>query len=163
MASGGAQLSDLRPLDPSGRLYADRIGTHRRESEHLNVRNAQPGFVYHYGKRKSARIQALIRRGYKVVTADDPESKGLASDENLRAAGLDTSQLSGDVVLLKCPEHLVRDRRAQKIAAAKASLMGATDEFLGSGDAGERHYNFPDKPLRFKSPKHRIDEQETFE
>lgn len=113
---GGLEASLFQPLTHDGHLQVGEgqqpvYGCHVGPMQHLNVENAQPGYVYFYPNRTPSGVRKAGFQGWKVVGPEDPEHGMAAVDPNMRAAGLDGSHGLHDVVLTKMPESRYRLHR----------------------------------------------------
>jgi hypothetical protein len=128
--SGGGDRELLRPV----RHVKGQIGNHRGPSGHLNVRNPQPGFDYHWVIRRRNRVARRAILGYEMVTKEHPEEWGDDLDPNIQR-GLDSIKEAQDVVLMRIPVEKKLDIRREKQRQAKLALKGAEEDYL---DRGER-------------------------
>jgi hypothetical protein len=110
----------------------EAIGTHRGNSEALNIRNPQPGFHYYYERSKPANILRRLNEKWEFVKDTDPEQWGAQLPPEVGQA-LDGLKAYGDVVLMRIHEDNYRVLRDQKALLAKASREGTTDDWTNKG------------------------------
>ena len=151
-------VEDHQLLDPEGNLYEGRLGAHRGDYEGLNVRNPQPGFQYiqarwldHRGKPDMKRVMHFRNLGYEFPQ----EGEALGQPESLhRGTNLEARDdiTFGDLVLMRCPDWKVMERKAERQKRSDDAIMGGYDDFVARGRGSEEAYGGPDKPIRFKVP-----------
>lgn len=156
---GGGSLEWMRPVQPDGNRYPDRLGCHVGDTECFNIRCPQPGWIYAFPRRNQGQVNHFLRIGGRVIGPDDPEMIGIRNDPNFQAAGLDTSMGMGDVIAMKIPLHVVERRRKERSARNRAALAQASAAYLDGGSDIERRLSSPDRPIRFKDPRHGITEE----
>lgn len=158
--SGGADLSELRPLDAQGNLPDESgeptLGSHREGFEALNVRNPQPGMFYFWQRRDRSQIRRSYLKGAEVVPPDAPESMGEIRDPKV-ACALDGVPGYDDVVLMRMPiEKRAKDLRDRQ-ELANRQLQGAESDFIDKGSAVEDHYaGQTGAPIRYRRRDHRV-------
>jgi hypothetical protein len=128
----------------------------------MNVRNAQPGFVYYYERRKPGNVLKRMNEGWKPVGKADPEQWGAEMPAEVGEM-LDGVKAFGDLVLMKIREDKYARIKAEKEARAKAARDGSAAEFLSKGHqrALQLGKSRPKDDLYFKGPGHgTLDEED---
>ena len=148
MIEGGHDRSWLRPHD----VVLDQIaGTHRGNSEALNVGNPQPGWHYYYARRDNSFVQRYLNNGWRPVTATDPETWGVSHHEDIPE--LDGLVAFKDVILLKIPEEQWRALQERKAELTRRDMTGPEEEYLRQGDNLTRQTH-SDDDLYYKKSDH---------
>ncbi len=125
--SGGGDRRLLRPVEHNEGVR----GSHRGDSEALNVKNAQPGFHYRYDPER--RLRKRINEGYEIVT-DGPESWGADLPAGV-AKQLDNIRAFKDVILLRIPIEKYREKRKKLREKATLAREGVEASYLDKGEA----------------------------
>jgi hypothetical protein len=149
---GGGDRSWLEPVDNQGNRSSDvegTIGCHSGNTEALNIDYSEPGFMYLWGRNTQADIRANMRNGYVIVGPDDPEMASMKRLGSINQSTLDTSQIYGDVILMKAPAERVRKLRETEQERARAMLRSGSDEFLGKVTQAERMLDPRHRDTRF--------------
>ena len=128
--SGGGDRSLLRPVEHT----QGELGNHKGPNGHLNVRNPQPGFNYHWIVRRRNRVARRAAQGYEMVTADHPEEFGDDLNPDIQRS-IDSVKESQDVVLMRIPVEKKLEINREKRRQANLALKGAEEDYL---DRGER-------------------------
>lgn len=156
---GGKDRRWLTELTPEGNIRTDdpnldsMVGCHKDQFVHLNILNPQPGMEYCW-VRNTGRDKMLYRqKGYRVVGADDPE---MAAMNQVMADGptpLDSSDVYGDVILMKAPAEAVRQIRGREQAKAQAQMRGGAADYADKAAAIEEQLS-RGLPPRFRRRDH---------
>jgi hypothetical protein len=157
----------LRPLDPNGNLYPDRLGANRGDFEALNVINPKPGMAYatwrcldlRTGKADKRRILHAQRMGYRF-----PEAGGAHLGDPVtldHGTNLDGQEhlVFGDLILMECPVERVVERQIENEKVAQEALMGSTNKWR-EDDGSQSPLTTPDRPIKFVLPGHGISRRE---
>ena len=150
MAAIGKNRQDLKPLDPDGRLFADRLGTYRGDFESMNVLNPQPGKSYirarcldlkeqrHWDGRRVLHFQ---QKGYEIPP---PGGETLGPPVTLnQGTHLDSmsDKIFGDVILMRIDTNKVIEKQKLHEEKAQAHLIGSTVAW-GEGENERRPIHF---------------------
>lgn len=133
------------PLDDEGNLPMDSLdrtmGCHRGRFSVLNVHNAQQGFEYRYVQNKPQQILRARMEGSDLVRDGDPEYTGLCEgmegSMGIDSRSIDTTQVYGDVVLVKTPIEEMRKVREAQAERAHQSLHGGARRYAERAPSDE--------------------------
>ena len=152
---GGADRAWLEPVDHEGNREGV-LGCHTGNTEGLNIENPEPGMAYLWQKNDAARIRGSLRDGYVVVSDSDPELAHMKSLGSANQSTVDTSQMYGDVILMKAPIEKVRLIREREHQRAQEMLRSGSDNFLSKVTQAEVELDPRGKGTRFALGDHRM-------
>lgn len=165
---GGGEETWMTPLDPDGNadmseygIYDQTIGCHDGDFIGLNVRNPLPGSEYVWllnPNRQGAGMGDLLaiqRLKGHIVTGDDPEFSCLDSMEGVDKQFLDSCSTFRELVLVRVPEEVMRNKRELEHAAnLKMLKSGPAEAFVERQTDLERSTYGNKGPTRFRQTTH---------
>ena len=151
---GGGNRFSLRPhIADDGEI----LGTHRGNSEAMNIKNPQPGWHYYHPRRDASAVQRKLNEGWRPITSTDPEKWGV--DHHADIPEMDGLQAFKDVIAMKIPEAKYRVMMAEKARLARLHLESPTEEYLEKGMQLTAQTHSEDE-LYFKGRQHRLTDRE---
>ena len=165
---GGGTEQWMTPLDPEGNadltqhgVYEYSVGNHEGDFIGLNVINPQPGFEYlwlHNPNRTDASMGdalAIQRLKGHIVTGEDPEYSVLDKMEGVDKQFLDTCTGFRELVLVRVPEEVIREKREREHQANMKMLQsGPAETFVEQANPLERQLYGNKGPTRFSRSTH---------
>lgn len=144
---GGAPLSWIKPLDPTGNARGANgehlIGTYRGHFEHWNLSYLRGGLTPRYVHKK--KVAQRKREGWWIATPDDARQY----EGDLSASGTIESE---NLILMVAPIDLIEERRALRRQQARDADKAATAKFLDGKVQGEESTD--GRPIRFQTSDH---------
>ena len=164
---GGKNREWLKPLTSEGHIDTEdpdldnMIGCHTGNFIGLNVLNPQPGFEYIWERNTGQSIARARMRGGQIVQADDPERAAMSKLMSSHGrTSMDSSDVYGDVILMKYPEAAIRSIRAKEQAKAQAMMRGGAAEYAERASAIEEQMS-RGMPSRFKRRDHALQSRDS--
>lgn len=166
-SGGGLDREWLRPLDQSGTRQSDNpshdnmVGCHTGKYFGFNLKNPQPNFEYVWENYNRDDMDRIRFEGGQFVRHGDPESP---IQESLTVEGggaleptqLDSLYVHRGCVLTRYPIEVIRARRAEEAATARAMMRGGAEEYAEGVNQMEAHLS-RGLPTRFRRRDHRLD------
>jgi len=156
MMGGGKDREWLTPLTPEGNRDTDdpdldnMVGCHTGPYIHLNIIDPQPGFEYCWKRNKGRDKLLALQTGWRPVGDNDPEMAAMNKIMTDSPGSLDSSDVYGDVILMKAPAEAIRRIRDREQQAAKAQMRSGAEDFADRASAIEQQLSrgFPSRFAR---------------
>lgn len=162
---GGKDRAWLEPLDEEGHIRSDdpdldtMVGCHEGNYFGLNVVHPQEGCNYVWERNTRPDLLRIKTQGGEVVQAGDPELSAFASVETDRDTQMDSTNVYGDVVLVRYTEEAIRRKRDAENKKAQNMMRSGAKDFLDRATQAERDIA-GGQATRFRRNDHRIDLQD---
>ena len=165
---GGGTEQWMTSLDPEGNtdmtqhgVYDYTIGCHEGDFVGLNVRNPQPGSEYIWmlnpnraGSNMGDALAIQRLQGH-IVTGEDPEFSAMEGMEGVDKQFLDTCSSFRELVLVRIPEEVIREKREKECKANIDMITsGPAETFVEQADPLERQLYGNKGPTRFSQSTH---------
>jgi hypothetical protein len=147
----------LRPVEPSDQANRRLLGCHRGRHTALNVRNPKRGYHYYYCSTDESAVQRFLNDGWEVPQAGDPEKWGAKLPAHVQQQ-LDGRRAFQDVMLIRIPIPLYRERQREAQELTHAMREGVENDFFDKGREREAELGSAapeDGPLYHKGRRHR--------
>jgi hypothetical protein len=168
---GGTEDQWLIPLDPKGNvdlssegIFENILGCHVGDFIGLNIANPLPGYEYQWMLNPNRRgagmgdALAISRLQGHILTADDPEFAVLKQIEGGDKSFLDTCSSFRELVPVRIPEEVIRQKREQEAEANLRMLKGGPAEDFVSRAHPLEHQMYGNKgPTRFRQSTHQTE------
>jgi hypothetical protein len=168
---GGGEETWMTPLDPEGNadlsehgIYENSVGCHDGDFIGLNIVNPLPGYEYAWllnPNRQGAGMGdalAIQRLQGHILTADDPEFAALQKLEGVDKQFLDSCTGFRELVPVRIPEEVIRQKREQEhLANLKMLKSGPAEAFVERMSDLERSTYGNKGPTRFRQTTHNIE------
>lgn len=159
---GGKDRAWLEPLDDRGNVRSDDpdlddiTGCHQGNFFGLNVVHPQQGFHYVWERNTQQDRLRVRTRGGEVVQAGDPELAAFETAATDRDTQMDSTNVFGDVVLVRYTEDAIRRVREGEQEKARNMMRSGARDFMDRATRAEREIA-GGQATRFRRGDHRLD------